>query len=63
MFRRVEHLNELQRSVRRERKAMRGRIALRKHFVRNLSGLLLCFATALGVRARPGAAFILSRFN
>ena len=26
---------------------MRGRIALRKHFVRNLSGLLLCFATAL----------------
>ena len=37
-------------------KAMRGRIALQKHCVRNASRLSLRFAEALGVRARPRAA-------
>src|SRR5206468_12831050 len=39
-------------------KAMRGRLALQKHCVRNASRLSLCFAEALGVRARPRAAFV-----
>jgi hypothetical protein len=38
-------------------KAMRGRIALQKHLVRNPCEALLCFAPAFGVRARPRAAF------
>jgi hypothetical protein len=39
-------------------KAMRARLALQKHCVRNASRLSLCFAEALGVRARPRAAFV-----
>jgi len=36
---------------------MRGRIALKKHFVRNCSQALVYFAQALGVRTRPRVAF------
>ena len=36
---------------------MRRRIALQKHFVRNLSDVSICFAEALGVRTRPRVAF------
>jgi hypothetical protein len=39
-------------------KAMRARLALQKHCVRNASRLSLCFAEALGVRAHPRAAFV-----
>jgi hypothetical protein len=39
-------------------KAMRGRIALLKHFVRNPRGYLHFFAQAFGVRARPCVAFL-----
>ena len=39
-----------------DRKAMRGRFALLRHFVRNAEERLLCFAKAFGVRARPRAA-------
>jgi hypothetical protein len=38
-------------------KAMRGRIALQKHFVPNLSQRRLPFREASKVRARPRAAF------
>jgi pimeloyl-ACP methyl ester carboxylesterase len=37
-------------------KAMRGRIALQKHCVRNVFKSSFCFAEALGLRARPRAA-------
>jgi hypothetical protein len=38
-------------------KAMRGRIAVQKHFVRNARQRPLSFREALGVRARPRVAF------
>ena len=37
---------------------MRGRIALQKHFVPNLSRCVLGFAEASGVRTRPRVAFV-----
>ena len=43
-------------------KAMRGRIALQKHCVRNVSKSSSCFAKALGVRARPRAALTILFF-
>ena len=39
-------------------KAMRGRLALQKHCVRNASTLSPGFAVALGVCAPPRAAFV-----
>ncbi len=42
-------------------KAMRRRIALRKHFVQNLWQMRFRFAKALGVRTRPRVAFLLVR--
>ena len=41
-------------------KAMRGRIALQKHFVRNAARCLFLFREAFGVRARPRAALVVS---
>ncbi|PYI97712.1 MAG: hypothetical protein DME98_07325 [Verrucomicrobia bacterium] len=40
-------------------KAMRIRIALQKHFVRNSEGRVCRFAEVLGVRTRPRVAFTL----
>jgi hypothetical protein len=37
---------------------MRGRIALRKHFVQDLGQMRFRFAPALGVRARTRAALV-----
>jgi hypothetical protein len=41
-------------------KAMRGRIALQKHFVRNAARCLFLFREAFGVRASPRAALVVS---
>jgi len=42
-------------------KAMRGRIALPKHFVKNRRMSLLLFRGALGVRTRPRVPFLNAR--
>ncbi len=42
-------------------KAMRGRIALPKHFVQNSGNTLALFCAALGVRTRPRVALMLRR--
>jgi hypothetical protein len=41
-------------------KAIQGRIALQKRFVRNAAGCLFLFREAFGVRARPRAALVVS---